>query len=280
MRDPSAAGQALYESLIRPAQIRTKKVMLAPDGPLHLLNFATLPVRDDHGSHYWIEDAQVTIVPSFELKASAVPKQAPSLLLMGNPLAADPDFPELQSAGAEMNSIQTNLPPDITKVVRERDKARPEAFSQAKPEQFAWIHFVSHATANEQQPLESAVILSRGAYGYKLFARDVLKIPLQADLVTISACHSAGAHVYAGEGLVGFSWAFLRAGARNVIAGLWNVDDRSGAQLMADMYRELGHGASPAEALRTAQLAMLGQKNGFRKPYYWGPFETFSAVPN
>ena len=35
-----------------------------------------------------------------------------------------------------------------------------------------------------------------------------------------------GARAYAGEGLVGFTWAFLSAGAHNVIAGLWNVDDR------------------------------------------------------
>ena len=55
----------------------------------------------------------------------------------------------------------------------------------------------------------------------------MLGIRLNAALVTISACRSAGARTYAGEGLVGLTWAFLEAGAQNVIAGLWDVSDRS-----------------------------------------------------
>ena len=42
-----------------------------------------------------------------------------------------------------------------------------------------------------------------------------------------------GAKTYSGEGLVGLSWAFLRAGAHNVVAGLWDVTDLSTANLMA-----------------------------------------------
>jgi CHAT domain-containing protein len=102
-------------------------------------------------------------------------------------------------------------------------------------------------------------------------------VPLHADLITISACHSAGAKIFAGEGLVEFSWAFLKSGARNVSAGLWDVNDRSTAEMMADLYKELGRGARPAEALRSAQLAMVRSKTVFRKPYYWGPFEVFQA---
>ena len=94
------------------------------------------------------------------------------------------------------------------------------------------MHFTAHAEANTESPLDSAVILSQDGSGYKLYARDILEQPLSADLVTISACRGAGERKYAGEGLVGFAWAFLRAGAQRVIAGLWDVDDRSTAALM------------------------------------------------
>ena len=57
--------------------------------------------------------------------------------------------------------------------------------------------------------------------------RDVAALRLHAELVTISACRSAGDRAYSGDGLVGFSWAFMKAGARHVIAGLWDVDARS-----------------------------------------------------
>ena len=100
-------------------------------------------------------------------------------------------------------------------------------------------------------------------------------MPLRAELVTISACRSAGGRHYGGEGLVGFSWAFLRAGARNVIAGLWDVNDRSTALLMTRLYEELTRGKAPAAALRAAKLAFLKEPT-YKRPYHWAPFELFT----
>jgi CHAT domain-containing protein len=85
--------------------------------------------------------------------------------------------------------------------------------------------------------------------------------------------------VYSGEGLVGFAWAFLRAGARRVIAGLWDVDDRSTAQLMDRLYAGIAAGQTPGQALRAAKLSLLAQGGNYKKPYYWGPFQLFTSVP-
>ena len=67
-----------------------------------------------------------------------------------------------------------------------------------------------------------------------------MRYHLYADLVTLSACRSARAKSYAGEELVGFSWAFLHAGTSNVVAGLWNVSDRSTAVFMEKFYAFFG----------------------------------------
>ncbi len=112
---------------------------------------------------------------------------------------------------------------------------------------------------------------------YKLYARDVIGLPLTADVVTLSACRSAGGRAYGGEGLVGFAWAFLRAGARQVVAGLWDVDDQSTALLMERFYARLGAGVPPAAALRDAKLSLLKGGGNFRKPYYWAAFAVFSS---
>ena len=111
--------------------------------------------------------------------------------------------------------------------------------------------------ANESSPLDSAVLLSGSDEKRKLFARDVMGVPLKADVVTISACRGAGTKVYGGEGPVGLAWAFLHAGARRVIASLWDVDDRSTATLMQSFYRDLARGVEPADALRDAKLNLL-----------------------
>jgi CHAT domain-containing protein len=77
---------------------------------------------------------------------------------------------------------------------------------------------------------------------------------------------------------VGLSWAFLRAGAHNVVAALWEVSDApSTARLMDAFYSELDRGQDPASALRNAKLLIL-KSNGstvFRKPFYWAPFQLY-----
>jgi CHAT domain-containing protein len=98
------------------------------------------------------------------------------------------------------------------------------------------------------------VLLSHSGDDYRLYAQDIYRIPIHADLVTVSACRGAGARAFAGEGLIGFAWAFLASGARNVIGGLWDVDDESTSQLMSELYGGIAAGADPVSALRRAKL--------------------------
>jgi CHAT domain-containing protein len=153
--------------------------------------------------------------------------------------------------------------------------ANPGAYRDVSPGQFSIIHFSAHGEANRQSPLDSAIILSAKDGRFKLYAHDIMRTPLQADLVTISACRSAGSRAYAGEGMVGLAWAFLRAGARNAIAGLWDVDDTSTPGMMDIVYGSMEAGKSPVEALRLAKLAMVHSADPYRKPYYWGPFQIY-----
>ena len=138
---------------------------------------------------------------------------------------------------------------------------------------------MTHGTASRARPLESAVILSKDPDddSYKLYARDIVKRHLTAYLVTISACNGAGTREFSGEGLVGLSWAFLRAGAHNVIGALWEVSDASTPQLMDKLYDGLSHGDDPAAALRAAKLSLLHSDSVFRKPYYWAPFQLYAG---
>jgi CHAT domain-containing protein len=80
--------------------------------------------------------------------------------------------------------------------------------------------------------------------------------------------------------LIGLSWAFLRAGAHNVIGALWEVNDSAAPQLMDSFYSELSRGQDTASALRAAKLSLLHSKDPqsvFRKPYYWAPFQLYAG---
>jgi CHAT domain-containing protein len=274
LRDAENQGVALWRMLIEPARKlipQDSNVIIVPDRGLHRLGFETLIVPSPI-PHFWIEDVTIAEAPSLGSLALFPPRaERNSILLIGDPVQADPAFPRLSNAAAEIAGI-ANLYPARDYVVLTGAAATPAAYLEADPGRYRYIHFAAHASANRISPLDSAVVLARSGEDHKLYAREVLRIPLHADLVTISACRSAGARAYAGEGLVGFAWAFLAAGARNVAAGLWQVEDASTAQLMVQLHRELRLGRAPAEALRSSKLALLHSGTAYRRPFYWAPF--------
>jgi len=285
LADPIASantpGERLYDVLVRPALLSLRvgaPVVIVPDGALHGLNFETLLVSGLR-RHYWIEDVELQVAPALSLIArrQETPAAPRPLLLIGDPLPRAPEFPALRYASDEMSRIAKRFP-DQGVATYAGAQAVPGAFQEARPDQFAIIHFTAHATANLASPLDSAVILSGPDHQFKLYARDVAEQKLHADLVTVSACRSAGERAYSGEGLVGFAWAFLRAGARRVIAGLWDVDDRSTADLMDTTYAAIASGTPPPRALREAKLRFLREARTYAKPYYWGAFQVFTVT--
>jgi hypothetical protein len=106
---------------------------------------------------------------------------------------------------------------------------------------------------------------------FKLYARDIMQHPIDARLVTISACYGSGTRSYAGEGLVGLSWAFLRAGAHSVIGALWEVSDDSTPRLMDTLYQGLEDGQTPAVALRNAQTRLAAFTEQVSRAVLLGP---------
>jgi len=282
LQSADSDGRSLYRMLIGPAQsllAKSAKVFIIPDGSLNNLNFETLLVPEPT-LHFLIEDVTIANASSLRvLGASHAGKErgVRSLLLIGDSVSPSPKYPELPRAAAQMASVAGHFP-GVPQRIFTRERATPAAYLVSSPERFSHIHFVAHGTASRLSPLDSAIVLSSDSAdndSFKLYARDIVSHPLSADLVTISACYSAGERWYAGEGLVGLSWAFLRAGSRNVIAALWDAADVSTEQLMNKFYDGLGEGLGPDAALRVAKLSLL-RDSAFHNPYYWAPFQLYT----
>ena len=305
----SAPGQKLYELLVSPAAKvlpspcptsaavsrcgqSAPRIIVIADGSLLSLNFETLLVPTPE-PHYWIEDATIANASSIALlgasSSRALPLSrsdrvgllkpvfnpgSPKLLLIGDPVYTGTEFPKLTQAKTEIEKVEAYFSPQARSVI-DGTNAKPSIYATEKPNQYNYIHFVAHGTASRVSPLDSGIVLSKEGDAYKLYARDIMAQPLRAELVTISACYGAGNRAYSGEGLVGLSWAFLRAGAHNVIAALWEVNDLSTPQLMDNLYSNVKKGQDPATALRAAKLAMLHSENVFRRPFYWGAFQLY-----
>ena len=277
----SARGARLYDMLIAPAMqvTRSRRVIVIPDGPLNWINLETLIVPSPR-PHYWIEDVTISYAPSLHLldaPARARGARDGWILVIGNVPAAGSEFPALSRAGAEMNGVERHFDRQ-RRVVIDGLRATPSSYLASNPRRFDYLHFVAHGTANTRAPLDSAVILASDANGFRLTGRDIVRTPLDAQLVTVSSCDSAGRRSYAGEGLVGLAWAFLRAGARRVVAAQWEVSDTATPILMDRMYAGLAAGRDPATALRDAKLTLLHSDSIYSRPLYWAPFVVYGAA--
>jgi CHAT domain-containing protein len=281
-----ADGLDLYNILVEPAQSLIPKnspVFIIPDGSLSTLNFETL-LAPGGGLHYWIEDATITNASSLKLLAAFHPetrtRTQKKLLLIGNPISPDEKFPDLPNAAAEVSSVAKHFSAAEESIFTQK-QALPSMYPVSAPGTFSYIHFVAHGTSSSASPLDSAIVLTRNPSSpdsFKLYARDVIQQPLHANLVTVSACYGSGSRVYGGEGLIGLSWAFLRAGAHYVVGSLWEVSDIATPQLMDQMYSELEAGRSPDAALRDAKLSLLHSQGIFRKPLYWATFQLYGGA--
>ena len=144
----------------------------------------------------------------------------------------------------------------------------------AKAESHKVLHLATHASAGGKgrpafisfQPLGSEW---RSAM---LFESDIYALRLSADLVTLSACETALGKNRYGDGLHGLSRAFTCAGARNIVASLWSVNDASTKDLMILFYKEIKLGASYNNALANAKRTFIKENRLYAHPYYWAGF--------
>lgn len=269
-------GEELYKILITPVEKfipANADVVIVPDGMLATLNFETLVVPGS-SRHYWINDVTVSNAVSVATLTMHAPSRHPpeDLLAIGDPLDKS-GSPALAHAKEEIKLVSSHAPATRETVITGKD-ATPSAYAASHPEKFRRIHFAAHGLSNQIRPLESAILLSPdGENSTSLYGYDIVKNKLNAELVVISSCKGAEGRIY-GEGSVGLAWAFMKAGAHQVVAALWNLDDAAAAELMKGFYDGLSAGKSPAAALRAAKLSLMKDPN-HQRPYYWATLQVY-----
>jgi len=154
--------------------------------------------------------------------------------------------------------------------------AREETVKSEKLDDFRYIHFATHGFLDELHPGRSGILLSRAPDSKEdgiLQTGEIMRLKLNADIVTLSACSTGLGKLVNGEGVLGLTRAFFYAGARNVAVSLWNVNDSATATLMEHFYLNLRRGLPASEALRQAKLRLLhSSQASWRKPYFWAAF--------
>jgi CHAT domain-containing protein len=307
----AAALQDLAALVLAPAgaHLAKARVVLALDGALQYVPFGALPIAASDGTLApLLATHEVVEVPSLSVLALAARERAPdsrkTLAVFADPVLqpTDPRLRALQSApvaappmpavaartsgGAELQRLLSTsyegqaiagLVADDRRLLASGFAANRAAVLGAQLGDFRYIHFATHGLVDSRYPGLSALVLSqfdergRPQDGF-LRLNDIYGLKLDADLVVLSACDTALGREIRGEGLIGLTQGFLSAGARSLVASLWQVPDRATAELMTQFYRYvLTDGLRPSDALRKAQLWSASQRR-YRHPYYWAGF--------
>jgi CHAT domain-containing protein/Tfp pilus assembly protein PilF len=288
-------SRRLYNLLIEPAEkwiAAGERIVLVPDGPLHLLPFAALVRKDGRHLVEWKPLSTVLSGTVFaELKkqrrdpvAAAVPSSwqwvafgdpwFPPRLAEGRPedigearprsvsTRAQLPWKRLPQSRREVQEIAALFPADRRQTYLDREASEERAKVVGREARI--IHFATHGYVDDRSPFDSGLVLSipeelaEGRDNGLLQVWEIFEsVRLDADLVVLSACETGIGEIRGGEGIIGLTRAFQYAGARSVLASLWRVEDEATAELMERFYRHLRAGKAKDEALRSAQLELI-----------------------
>jgi len=281
-------------------------IIVVNHGPLHYLPFAALRLPD---GRFLIEEHAVAALPTFGLLAHCREAQARVKGLKGGRLLAIgdatlPGWTPLPHAGTELDEIARVYGESRARVFKGSDAT--EAAFRRETAQSDVIHIATHGQMNPVEPLASVIWFADPSGGStsgsfsagddgKLTVDEVFGMKIPGGLVVLSACQTGlaagagGQAVARGDDLVGFSRAFIFAGAPSVICTLWQVIDESTADTMIAFHRALQTGRGRIGALRDAQTSIWDREFVLehtvgggdetqkvtvpgRHPYLWAPF--------
>jgi CHAT domain-containing protein len=247
-----------------------QKLYLVPNGVLNYIPFAALPRTVAGRTRFLTDDYILAYLPSAAVLAFHHNDTAPE----GKLFAIAPERAHLKYAGQEVRDVSQFFAPK-TLVLTGRS-ATKDVFRQSAGS-YQFLHLATHGFLNRDAPLLSGLQLESSADDDGLLeVHEILRLRLNANLVTLSACETALGSGYfseipAGDEFVGFTRAFLTAGSQSVLASLWEVNDRSTLELMVHFYRRLARN-DKAGALAAAQRSMRISGGRYSQPYFWAPF--------
>ncbi|EDO31394.1 predicted protein [Nematostella vectensis] len=181
-------------------------------------------------------------------------------------------FAGLPKASEEAKMIR-DLLPDVTCLMEER--ATKNAILAKLKEGVGIVHIASHGNARTGK-----ILVAPGprphdeiapSKDFLLTMEEIYSCQINARLVVLCCCHSGTGEIRA-EGVMGLTRAFLAAGARSVLATLWQISDEATLYFMKRFYRHLVSGRTASASLQQTIRDTIADKDKYSHPYYWEAF--------
>jgi len=296
LRDPVGRDRSAMAALSRALAVDdltvvagATRLVVVPHGVLNDVPFEALV---DAAGRALVERFVVSYAPSAASLAflrstrRRAPAVSPALIAVANPIVGgDPPTRTRQADLTHLNLL-TPVPysaeeaRQVAKLfapsaeVLDGARATAASLRGSGLERARMVHFATHGLIDEDRPERSGLVLTAGS-GHDdglLQTRDIYGLRLDADLVTLSACETALGQNVSGEGIIGLTRAFFYAGARAVVASLWDIEDASTARLMQRFYANIRRGEPIDAALQHAKIDFVRGGGDTARPFFWASF--------
>lgn len=245
---------------------------LLKDYPISYAYSATLQQEMIDKEHQRVPKSQIlAMAPSFD-SSDAVPHD--SVLLVSRGIEASDSRNRLLPLRHNVAEVEGLATIAQATVLTGTEATKANLLAQAGD--YRYVHLSTHAKANDD--LGDYSFLAFTATGDSLandwlYNRELYHFQLNADMVVLSACETALGELQRGEGLISLAHGFSYAGAKSLVASLWNVDDSSTKELMELFYQNLAAGLDKRAALQQAKLQYLEKRPGLAQaPFFWAAF--------
>ncbi|PKP29615.1 MAG: hypothetical protein CVU00_14760 [Bacteroidetes bacterium HGW-Bacteroidetes-17] len=290
------ASNDIYRTLFSKVEgdMKDKRIIIVPDGKLGYLSFESLvtTLPDMKNIDYRNLDYLIKRNPiSYSYSSTLLFKNNVSKTNGNSVLAFAPAYDSgIRSNENEstLRQITNQLRPLVNaqeEVVNVMSLFRGTVFNNDEATEFNFklnspkydvLHLAMHTLMNDEDPMYSKMVFTMDndsiEDGY-LNTFEIYNLNLNAQLAVLSACNTGSGKILNGEGIMSLARGFIYSGVPSIVMTLWEVDDKSGADIMTAFYSHLKDGLSKDVALQKAKLDYLSTASQLRAyPYFWSAY--------
>ena len=296
-------GSSLYRIIIEPVRkyFISDKLLISPDNILAYIPFEAIPVSQVQDKDiifkdipFLMKEYSISYTYSATLLAESVKRGHGSVTkglvafapVYTGSLNADSLLESRQTVKSQLNDLrfarmEAEFVTDITGGKLYLNDAARESVYKSEAGKYDIIHLAMHTLLNDTDPMRSKMLFYRdedsGEDSY-LNTYEVYGIPLQAGMVVLSSCNTGTGVLHSGEGIISLARGFIYSGSQSVIMSLWEIEDKSGADIMKSFYKYLKRGKTKSNALRKARIDYLKSADMLRShPYFWSSLVIYGS---
>ena len=294
LREYHLIGYELYNTLIMPVRpfLISDRVVISPDNLLSYLPFETLPVRNPESEtlsyrdiSFLMQELDISYTYSATFMAESIKHRIQS---ENKVIAFAPDYTEpldihsVFQKRQQTGNILSDLPyarheaEYVSELLGGRlllnDIARESVFKKEAGD-YEIIHLAMHTVIDDNDPMYSTLIFSPEESGEDdrfLRTFEIYGIPLKAKMVVLSSCNTGVGKLFSGEGILSLARGFIYSGSESVVMSMWEIEDRTGTEVVKAYYDYLKRGYPKSIALKKARNKFLKTADQLRAhPYFW-----------